>query len=429
MSQMKIIAYYLTFTLLLILGAVSSQAQTRIMPLGDSITQGVGSSGAKVGYRQHFWNLLKSTFSINLVGSLEDGSGFDNDHEGHPGKKSSYIESNLSGWLDDARPDIVLFHIGTNDISGNESISSIMDNIDNSINKIWLKDARTTILMSTVVPRTDDSNYDNNTSTLNEEIKDLVRQLKGSNPIILVDQNKAFRNIGDWESSLMHPDKLHPNDSGYQVMANKYYQKVIDYLSPVTPVELVTFTGQLQTNNATLNWTTASETNNLGFYIEHSFENEPFTDIAFIGGYGTTTLEKNYTFSHPTRKVGAHRFRLRQTDTDGTFAYSDAISLVVTPPEAFVLAQNYPNPFKPRSGHAATQISYSLASEQRISIAIYDLRGRKIRTLYVGEQAAGEHIIAWNGRTEQGNIAATGTYFIRMQANGQLFTRKLQIIL
>ncbi|MCK4512059.1 T9SS type A sorting domain-containing protein, partial [bacterium] len=72
-----------------------------------------------------------------------------------------------------------------------------------------------------------------------------------------------------------------------------------------------------------------------------------------------------------------------------------------------------PNPFNP-----STTIAYSLAGHSRVTIRVYDLSGRVVRTLVNGEAEPGEHVIVWNGTTDSGERAASGVYFVKMEGSG-----------
>ncbi|MCP4580141.1 MAG: T9SS type A sorting domain-containing protein [candidate division Zixibacteria bacterium] len=75
-------------------------------------------------------------------------------------------------------------------------------------------------------------------------------------------------------------------------------------------------------------------------------------------------------------------------------------------PESFILSQNYPNPF-----NANTTISYNLPTSSEVTLEIYDILGRKVRTLQNGIQAAGSHSLIWNA-----DSFSSGTYFYRLTA-------------
>ena len=82
-----------------------------------------------------------------------------------------------------------------------------------------------------------------------------------------------------------------------------------------------------------------------------------------------------------------------------------------------------PNPFNPQ-----TQIRFTLGEPGRVELAIYDLRGQKIRTLIAGELPAGPHAAAWAGIDDQGRGVASGLYLLRLQAGPALLTQKLHLV-
>jgi hypothetical protein len=91
--------------------------------------------------------------------------------------------------------------------------------------------------------------------------------------------------------------------------------------------------------------------------------------------------------------------------------------------ETFTLMQNYPNPFNP-----STQIRFVLSVSGKTRLAIYDILGRRIRTLIDGVRPAGEQQVTWDGRDDAGLAAASGVYFYRLEANGLTQTRKLTLL-
>ncbi|RIK80339.1 hypothetical protein DCC62_03890 [candidate division KSB1 bacterium] len=92
-------------------------------------------------------------------------------------------------------------------------------------------------------------------------------------------------------------------------------------------------------------------------------------------------------------------------------------------PERFALHHNYPNPFNP-----ATVIKYDLPEAGETSIAIFDVLGRKVRTLVNKQQEAGYHAVTWNGKNDKGAFVGSGLYFCRMRANNLNFVRKLTLL-
>jgi len=99
-------------------------------------------------------------------------------------------------------------------------------------------------------------------------------------------------------------------------------------------------------------------------------------------------------------------------------------------PEHFVLEQNYPNPFNP-----STNIGFRIPRLRRdrsdggfVSLAIYDVNGREIKTLISKQLATGSYTVQWNGRNGAGQAVASGVYLYRLQAGGFVQTKKLILL-
>ena len=92
-------------------------------------------------------------------------------------------------------------------------------------------------------------------------------------------------------------------------------------------------------------------------------------------------------------------------------------------PAAFVLAQSYPNPF-----NSSTVIRYELATDGPISLVVYDVLGRRVRTLIDGIARAGAYTAVWNATNDEGQNTASGLYFYRLQAGGNSETRRMALI-
>ena len=100
---------------------------------------------------------------------------------------------------------------------------------------------------------------------------------------------------------------------------------------------------------------------------------------------------------------------------------SEAWSEETPLPKVFGLAQNYPNPFNPE-----TTIGYDVpAGGGHVTLRIYDVGGRLVRTLLDSVEAPGSKTVNWDGRSNSGQQVATGVYFYRMTAPGFERTRKM----
>jgi hypothetical protein len=92
-------------------------------------------------------------------------------------------------------------------------------------------------------------------------------------------------------------------------------------------------------------------------------------------------------------------------------------------PVRFTLQQNYPNPF-----NANTEISFSIPKSGYVQIDIYDLGGRKLKTIHSGEMEAGSHSLLWDGRNERGDLVGSGIYFYRLKAESGVIVKKMTLL-
>jgi parallel beta-helix repeat protein len=96
-------------------------------------------------------------------------------------------------------------------------------------------------------------------------------------------------------------------------------------------------------------------------------------------------------------------------------------------PRNFSLFQNYPNPFNP-----STTIAFDLPGnagvKQSVRLAVYDMRGRLVRTLIDSALDPGNHKIHWNGRNDREQSVASGIYLYRLKTGDETFTRKMTVL-
>jgi photosystem II stability/assembly factor-like uncharacterized protein len=97
-------------------------------------------------------------------------------------------------------------------------------------------------------------------------------------------------------------------------------------------------------------------------------------------------------------------------------------------PEDYGLSQNYPNPLRAAPFNPETVIEYQLPEASKVSLKIYDLVGREVRTLIDAEKPAGYHRVRWDGKNEHGQILPAGIYFVRMHAAEFTITRKITLL-
>ncbi|MGL5510170.1 MAG: GDSL-type esterase/lipase family protein, partial [Microcoleaceae cyanobacterium] len=159
----------------------------KIMPLGDSITEGYDLPG---GYRTYLVpKLQKFNSQIKFIGSLQDGPPelLNADHEGHSGWRIDQIHDHIKTWLNINTPDIILLLIGTNDLVQNYQLSNINQRLNNLINDIWQIVPAVTIFIATVPPINEPS-INQQVVLFNQGMQILVNQpQQHSNQIYLVD--------------------------------------------------------------------------------------------------------------------------------------------------------------------------------------------------------------------------------------------------
>jgi hypothetical protein len=193
----------------------------------------------------------------------------------------------------------------------------------------------------------------------------------------------------------------------------------------VVPVELTTFSVELNNKSVQLKWTTGSELNNRGFEIERKIINHQssvisiWEKIGFVDGKGTTSETNQYTFTDKNITNGRSLYRLKQIDFDGKFQYSDVVELNAEGLLfGFALSQNYPNPFNP-----VTVISFQLAVSNHITLKVFDIVGSEVATLVNDKLEAGNHEITFNAEG-----LPSGVYLCSLETKDQKLVRKMLLL-
>ena len=186
------------------------------------------------------------------------------------------------------------------------------------------------------------------------------------------------------------------------------------------PVELSTFTGKVVNGTKVdLTWSTKTEVNNFGFNVERRTKDGEWEKIGFVEGNGNSNSPKNYIFTDKDLFTGGSKFeyRLKQIDNDGAFEYSDIVEVTVMPTQ-YELSQNFPNPFNP-----STTIRFSLPTETRLKINIYNMLGQLVETLAEGNYEAGYHKVTFNAST-----LPSGAYIYRIESNEYTQVKKMLLL-
>lgn len=288
---------------LLLLSTLTLYSQpTRIMPLGDSITHGYPH-----GYRSYLWDKLKNaSYTVNFVGSNHDGSGFDNDHEGYGGWMTDDIAGIVYGLLANNPPDIILLHIGSNDVSPTQGRdSSSVAGLEDILNHIdYYEDDYNhpiRVILATIINRRE---YHQTVRDYNRNLINLANsRIANGDKITLVDMEYgAGLNANDYG------DATHPDNSGYYKMSNIWFDALDRLLPPPVPTNVhitnVTY------NSALLQWSDVSNKEN-GYKI---YKNNTY--IATVGSNVTSyTLNNLVEETYYSYKVVAYNGN-GDTDSD-----------------------------------------------------------------------------------------------------------------
>ncbi len=180
----------------------------------------------------------------------------------------------------------------------------------------------------------------------------------------------------------------------------------LNQLGPV-PVELISFEAVPKEEYNELTWSTATETNNSGFYIEKSNDKANWNEAGFVPGFGNSTIIRRYTYID--FENSSTFYRLRQVDFNGKYNYSKIIEAVKQRRTSISVENAYPNPFSHN-----TKINFMLPFEADVKIEMFNVLGEKIRSLYEGRLSSGVH-----SREISREDFNNGIYYVKFTAGGE----------
>jgi hypothetical protein len=184
------------------------------------------------------------------------------------------------------------------------------------------------------------------------------------------------------------------------------------------PVKMINFSGVSDHNNVYLTWTTATEVNNKGFDVERSADGKTFTKVDFVKGAGNSNQLNRYAITDAgafdKNNVHVLYYRLKQTDFDGKFAYTNAISVSNEANPSGAISAS-PNPFINELNLSLVAGDHGLAD-----VIITDMQGREIATKTLTYQK-GLNVYP----VTELNNANNGVYFVKVIMNGESNVVKL----
>jgi len=157
--------------------------------------------------------------------------------------------------------------------------------------------------------------------------------------------------------------------------------------------------------------------------VQHKEAESPtWTQVGYVASNapgGTTTERHLYSYTAEDVPIGPHWFRLKQVDLEGSGTLTDPVRVDVPMQEAAKLTAPVPNP----APHTAT-LSFAVKEQSRTTITLYDTLGQRVDTVYDGVPPAGEQQTA---RIDATGLPS-GTYFLRLQADGRTRTQRLTVV-
>jgi len=193
------------------------------------------------------------------------------------------------------------------------------------------------------------------------------------------------------------------------------------YTDGSLPVKLIFFNAVSRDGKVILNWVTESEIDNLGFLLERRAEStehlvwetvaDYMTDAA-LTGQGSVTHRTNYQYIDRSVKTGqVYHYQLADVDYSGKITYHKPIAVKVRP-HGIKVNQAYPNPFNP-----VTTVKISIDQPQQLTVRVYAITGRRLKTLIDSHSSAGEYTIVWDGTNRNNLSVASGVYFLQIQSD------------
>ncbi|MBS1551071.1 MAG: T9SS type A sorting domain-containing protein [Bacteroidetes bacterium] len=186
------------------------------------------------------------------------------------------------------------------------------------------------------------------------------------------------------------------------------------------PVEMTSFSSEVNNNEVILKWTTSSELINSGFNVERkNISSGSWIKVGNVAGNGTTNSPHNYSYTDRNLLSGIYSYRLKQIDFNGEIRYFNLNGdVVIGVPSDFELYQNYPNPFNP-----STMIYFNIPSEGYVSLKVFNTSGKEVAKLVNENKSAGYYSVNFKAAD-----LSSGIYYYRIEFNGISKVMKMALI-
>lgn len=204
----------------LLLASFADTDRVRVLPLGDSITEG---KWQRPSYRHALWQLLRASgCAVDFVGSQRGPAGeppFDDDHEGHWGWRTDQIAAALPGWRAARAPDVALIHLGTNDVLQGVPTEQALRNLRSIIAQLRAGNPQVTVLLAQVIPAREENAP--GIEALNAGIAAMATaEHSETSHIVLVNQHRGY-------DPALNYDGLHPDEDGAERLARRWHDALL----------------------------------------------------------------------------------------------------------------------------------------------------------------------------------------------------------
>jgi hypothetical protein len=245
---------------------------------------------------------------------------------------------------------------------------------------------------------------------------------------------QPFRDVvgtyGSWPASSLDGGDGDKNQNGnfshyfgYNLIAGVSPNDSLAHYDVPLPVELSSFSAENINGKVKLSWVTESEINNYAFFVERSADQVNFEKIAKILGQGSTSSRTEYSYIDEDVTNGeTYYYRLYDLDYEGVRTYHQVQSVTIEQKdliftnEAYILHNNYPNPFNPVTT-IEFDVSEIVEGGAQINLSVYNLLGQKVITLLKGNYESGNYKIQWNGKDAYGRDVPSGIYFYQITSS------------
>jgi len=186
------------------------------------------------------------------------------------------------------------------------------------------------------------------------------------------------------------------------------------------PVELTQFRAVPDGEAILVEWSTATETNNAGFTVEHQAPGASgFVAADERDGAGTTSAPQTYSVLLNDVERGMHRFRLRQSDVDGTESLSRTVEVMLGPDGAYELEKPSPNPVRSQA-----QMALSVRKAQAVDVTLYNVLGQRVARLHDGRVSPQAPLRL----SIDASQLPSGVYFVRVEGEQFQATRRMTVV-